>query len=41
MGVRAVKVGRPAWKADRGSSTMGIVLPCSRHLQTNRIGVYL
>jgi hypothetical protein len=27
---RAVKVGRPAWKADRGSDTMGIVLPLLR-----------
>jgi hypothetical protein len=31
MEKRAVKVGRPAWKADRGSNTMGIVLPLLRH----------
>jgi len=27
MELRAVKVGRTAWKADRGKNTMGIVLP--------------
>lgn len=29
MDVRAVKVGWFAWKAKRGSNTMGIVLPSS------------
>ena len=31
MEKRAVKVGRSAWKADRGRNTMGIVLPLLRH----------
>jgi len=29
--LRAVKVGWSAWKAERGSNTMGIVLPRLRH----------